>query len=117
MDTQEWSNTNNLDDNGNPAGGHFEVLTKQGQELMRGVWQDGPLGRGENRMEPNGVFVETMLQITRNRIEFYQAAQDGKFACPENAEAIACIDKAQKAMSSRTARREAAGVEGTHEGK
>lgn len=35
-------------------------------------WQEGPLGRGEDRKEPNGAFVETVIDIARQRIEYYQ---------------------------------------------
>lgn len=77
------------------------------------VWQKGPLGRGDDRTAPNGAFVETVIKAARDRIDYYQQS---KFACAENAEAIRLLDAALKALNSRTARRESAGVEGTHEG-
>ena len=74
---------NLLDDDGNPSGG--KVLGTG----LRIHWQDGPLGRGDERKEPNGAFVETVVAACVERLEFYQEASDGKFACEENAEAIA----------------------------
>lgn len=105
----EFTAMNNVDENGNPTGGH-----------VRGVglaidWQDGPLGRGADRKEPNGCFVETGIAANKQRIEFYQTASGGKFACEENALAIAHLDAALKALNSRTQKREARAVEGTHE--
>lgn len=96
---------NNNDENGNPTGG-----------CVRGTginieWQDGPLGRGEDRVEPNGAFVETVIDATRQRIEYYQKS---KFACRENALAITKLEEALHWLNSRTNRREVQGTEGTH---
>lgn len=52
-----------LDANGKPAGGH-----SFGTGFCI-AWQNGPLGRGEERAEPNGAFVETILAATRDRIQ------------------------------------------------
>jgi len=79
-------------------------------------WQNGPLGRGEARREPNGAFVETVISAALDRLEWYQ--QTG-FACEENATAISCLSSALSCLNQRTTRREAASIEGTHaeEGK
>ena len=77
-------------------------------------WQHGPLGRGDGRVQPNGAFVETILAVVASRIEYYNSAG---FKCDENDEALAHIYAALAALKSRTSRREAQGVEGTHEGK
>lgn len=95
------------DDDGNPAGGY-----------VRGIglsidWQDGPLGRGEDRTEPNGAFVETVIVAVVQRIEDYNNTQ---FRCRENSLAITHLEEALHWLQSRTSRREAAGVEGTHAG-
>lgn len=45
---------NRVDADGNPAGGS---LSGKGLSIE---WQDGPLGRGADRKEPNGAFVETV---------------------------------------------------------
>ena len=98
---------NHTDNAGNPAGGK-----------VRGVglsidWQNGPLGRDQARTEPNGAFVETVILAARRRIEYYQRS---RFACDENAQAIEHLNAALDVLQQRTARREAAGVEGTNEG-
>lgn len=94
------------DRNGNPAGGS-----------TRGVgiaidWQDGPLGRDPDRTEPNGAFVEGVIQSAIGRLEYYQKS---KFACNENASALGCLRSALSYLESRTSKREERGVEGTHE--
>ena len=84
---------------------------------MRGTglsidWQNGALASETGRSEPNGAFVETVILAARRRIEYYQRT---KFACDENADAIDHLNGALEVLQGRTARREAAGVEGTHE--
>ncbi len=103
---QEFSAVNRIDEQDNPAGG-----------TVRGVglsidWQDGPLGRGEDRKAPNGAFVETVIVAALQRIEFYQA---GKFKCRENALAITKLEEALHWLSARTTTREQRQVEGTHQ--
>ena len=98
---------NYLDDEGRPAGG-----------AVRGVglsidWQNGPLGRGDERLAPNGAFVETVILAALQRIEHYQA---GQFKCRENALAITKLEEALHWLNARTNRRENSGVEGTHRG-
>lgn len=95
-----------LDADGNPAGG-----TTYGRGFAIG-WQNGPLGRGENRREPNGAFVEDIIRAAADRLEFYQA---GKFACEENAQALSHLREALQILEARTKDREARGVEGTHQ--
>jgi hypothetical protein len=93
------------DADGNPAGG-----------ISQGVgftisWQNGPLGRGEDRREPNGAFVEEVLKAVVGRLEFYE---DSKFSCSKNADAIEFIEDALVALKVRTEAREVREVEGTH---
>ena len=95
----------NHTENGMPAGGY---VTGVGLVIK---WQNGPLGRGENRKEPNGAFVETVIRAALQRIEYYQASQ---FACRENALAITKLEEALMWLNKRTANREARNVEGTH---
>lgn len=99
---------NNIDDNGNPAGGH---VSGAGLSIQ---WQDGPLGRGAERKNPNGAFVETVIAAVVQRIEFYQNASGGKFKCRENAIAITKLEEALLWLDKRTRDREARQVEGTH---
>lgn len=96
---------NNTDSEGNPAGG-----TVSGTGLMIG-WQDGPLGRGEERKEPNGAFVEGVIEAAKQRLEFYQGS---KFNCEENDQAIFHLGMALSALENRTKAREQREVEGTH---
>lgn len=97
------------DENDNPAGG---VSYGTGFAIS---WQNGPLGRGEERREAKGAFVETLLSVVKGRIEFYETAASGRFACNENAEAIRYIELALASLDSRTRAREARDVEGTHQ--
>ncbi|HEY5866308.1 MAG TPA: hypothetical protein VI542_12315 [Candidatus Tectomicrobia bacterium] len=94
-----------LDANGNPGGG---VSSGKGMCLS---WQNGPLGTGDARKEPNGCFVETVIQAVIGRIKFYQASQ---FACDENAGALVALERAAEWLDSRTKERTARQVEGTH---
>lgn len=105
---QEFLSENCLDDEGNPAGGTCDA---PGLSI---TWQDGPLGQGEGRKEPNGTFVETVLAAARQRLIHYQTAANGKFNCWENGEAILHLDYALKTLDKRTKAREARAVEGTH---
>ena len=96
---------NNTDRGGNPMGGSVNG---------RGIiidWQNGPLGRGEDRIEPNGAFVETVISAAIQRLGYYQ---ESKFACEENAKAIISLTQALAFCESRTANREKREVEGTH---
>jgi hypothetical protein len=74
-------------------------------------WQNGPLGRGTERKEPNGAFVETVIDAARQRIQFYQ---DSKFKCRENAIAITKLEEALLWLNKRTSDREKRQVEGEH---
>jgi len=75
-------------------------------------WQNGPLGRGEDRLPHNGAFVETLLEVVADRLVYYQ---NSRFACDENTDALEHIGKALETLRSRTAKREARQVEGTAE--
>lgn len=98
--------SNELDSNGNPAGG---LVLGTGLNIK---WQNGPLGRGAERLEPNGAFVETVIAAALQRIEHYQTS---KFKCRENALAITKLEEALHWLNARTQKRESRGVEGTHQ--
>ena len=98
---------NMKDEAGRPAGG---FVRGTGLDI---AWQNGPLGRGAERAEPNGAFVETVLAAVLQRIQHYQ---ESGFSCRENALAITKIEEALLWLDSRTQRRESANVEGTHQG-
>ena len=93
------------DVDGNPAGG---VSFGDGFTIS---WQNGPLGRGEDRKDPNGASVETVINAVKGRLEFFQ---DSPFACKANDVAIYHLEKALKAGESRTQDREGRDVEGTY---
>lgn len=94
------------DANGNPAGG-----TTFGRGFVID-WQNGPLGRGAERREPNGAFVEDVIDACADRIRFYQKSH---FACDRNARALKHLEAALDELDARTNDREARAVEGTHE--
>lgn len=92
------------DANGNPAGG---VCQGKGFTIS---WQNGPLGRGAERKQPNGAFVETVIMAVISRIEFYQAT---RFPCESNANALKHLYAALDELHARTRDREDRKVEGT----
>lgn len=95
-----------VDENKAPAGG---VTFGVGFAIS---WQNGPLNRGQKRKEPNGAFVEDIIEAAYRRIEFYNLAG---FGCKENDKALVHLELALKHLNKRTNSREDAGVEGTHE--
>lgn len=102
---QGFEAANKTDDNGNPQGGY---VTGNGIDIR---WQNGPLGRGAERVEPNGAFVEDVVAAAIQRIAHYQST---RFKCRENAIALTHLETALLWLGKRTADREARGVEGTH---
>lgn len=105
---QQIDSVNELDNNGNPTGGYVEGTG------IRINWQAGPLGRGIGRVDPNGAFVEGVIQAALDRLEFYQSASGGRFKCRENALAITKLEEAMHWLDHRTRAREEREVEGTH---
>ncbi len=99
-------NSEHFDDaNGNPAGGNtfgtgFAI-----------AWQNGPLGRGTDRRDPNGAFVEGIISAAIDRIEYYERS---KFACQSNKDALNDLRNALFHLNQRTQDREQRKVEGTH---
>lgn len=91
---------------GHPAGGTTDGLG------IAITWQNGPLQVGDKRIEPNGCFVETVIRVALERLEFYQ---NSKFRNNYNLMAIASLETALQSLDQRTKDREARGVEGTHE--
>ncbi len=94
-----------LDGQGRPAGGTTKGL---GLDIR---WQDGPLAVDGERHEPNGAFVEGVIQAAIGRLEHYNSTE---FRCRENSLAITKLEEALHWCQHRTRDREARGVEGTH---
>ncbi len=118
---QEIKSRHEVDGNGMPAGG---MTDGKGFWIQ---WQDGPLGPHHRdcipgqtchvtcaRLQPNGAFVEGVIEAAVDRIRFYQTIRGGEFACDANAAAIEYLEAALRCLDERTAAREARGVEGTH---
>ena len=103
---QPITESHQLDENGNPAGG---ITTGTGIEIH---WQDGPLSVDGVRKEPNGAFVEGVINAAIGRLEFYN---ETKFKCRENSLAITKLQEALHWLNSRTENRTKRGVEGTHQ--
>lgn len=104
---------NFTDDQGNPAGGN---VVGMGLNIR---WQDGPRGSyptsGEGDAplaEPNGAFVEDVIQAAKQRLEYFQQS---RFVCRENALAITKLEEALHWLEHRRQDRAARGVEGSHE--
>ena len=95
-----------VDEDDNPAGG------STGGVGFSIAWQNGPLGRGEDRIEANGAFVEDVLMGVIDRMEWYQ---ESKFRCRENALVITKLEEALHWMEHRTKDREVREVEGLHQ--
>lgn len=89
---------------GVPAGGEAESTG------FRIVWQHRPLGRRPDRVPAEGAFVEDLMLVLIQRLEFYQ---DSAFACEENADSIALLQAALQRQHNRTRHREAQDTEGT----
>jgi len=105
---QKIQQRHEIDSVGNPGGGE---TTGTGIDIK---WQNGPLGRGAARGEPNGAFVEGIIMAAIGRLEFYQTANGKKFACRENALAITKLEEALMWLEERTRGREEREVDGTH---
>ncbi len=104
FERNQLSITNGVDANGNPAGG---VVIGIGLKI---TWQNKPLGRPAD--EPIGCFVEDVIEAARQRLDFYQTASGGKFACRENALAITKLEEALHWLTARRMDRERRGVQG-----
>ena len=103
----EIQTSNEVDENGDPTGGTADGIG------LHIEWQNGPLGRVP--ATPNGAFVDDVLEAARQRLEFYQKASNGKFACRENAISITKIEEALHWLYARRMEREKRGVQGTHQ--
>jgi len=67
---------------------------------------------GRPPKDPNGAFVDDVIEAARQRLEFYQKASNGRFACRENAIAITKLEEALHWLYARRMEREIRGVQG-----
>lgn len=83
----------------------FQMQNAEGAAIeQRITFQSQPEPHGIN-----GVTIEGLLEICRDRLEGFQS---GPFACEANAEALKAIHEALRHLYQRTAERAARGVEG-----
>jgi hypothetical protein len=75
-------------------------------------WQNGPLGRGDDKKEPNGAQVEDVIGAAIGRLDAFQYS---KFNNDYNGRALAHLHAAIKILGDRTTDRERRGVEGTNQ--
>jgi hypothetical protein len=86
----------------------YRITTKNGAiQLGQISFHNGPV----ETAGVNGLTHEVLLAILEDRLSDFES---GPYSCEENAEALDAIRKAQKALRSRTEKRLARGVEGTH---
>jgi len=98
--------SNYTDKDGNPTGG---AVVGTGLHVD---WQNGPLGRPPK--PATGAFVEDVIEAARQRLEFYQTASGGRFACRENALAVTKLEEALHWLTARRMEREAREVQGEY---
>lgn len=97
------------DEKGEPVDYLVRWTGKDGvEEELELPFQHGPVGE----VGVNGMTIELLLAIARDRLEHFQA---GQFACEENADALGYVKLAAGVLEERTKRRTAQGVEGTLE--
>jgi hypothetical protein len=72
------------------------------------IFQNGPIAE----VGVNGITHEALLAVLIDRLEHFQR---GPYACHENAQALTCLQEAQRQLQARTKARLARGVEGTHQ--
>lgn len=115
--------TNRVDVDNNPTGGRATLIIGDSyspdSEVIKVQWQDGPRGTGqEDRngnpilLPPNGAFVEDVLWIALQRLEFFN---EGKYRDSANSIAITHLEQALQALKDRQLERSYRGVEGKHE--
>ncbi len=90
----------------NPSAATLPSYARPGKYTMI-LFQNGPIPEKGT----NGITHENLLAILEDRLIGFQS---GPFACDENAQALHHIQEAQRILKSRTEKRIARGVEGTH---
>lgn len=90
--------------------GETYVIGPPAGKLCRLHFQNGPVGA--NGTGINGITNEALIAVVVDRLRFFQS---GAYACEENQDAIDALFVALKSMAKRGKRREAKGIEGTHQ--
>lgn len=90
-----------------PVERHPSENVKRGRTHHEIRFQDGPIAE----VGTNGITHEALLAILIDRLEGFQS---GPYACTENSAALIALKSAQGHLKSRTEKRLARGVEGTH---
>jgi hypothetical protein len=112
--TQKLDVVNNTTPDGKPDGGLYTVNVSSSDigNVLRIVWQQGPLVVDGQEVPPNGLFLETAVRACIARLEYYQTTQ---FKSRENAIALTHLETALLWLGARAQRREDEGTLGTHE--
>lgn len=110
--------TNELDEGDNPTGGFVDLHVGEDMaHVVKILWQDGPRGQADNAptgilADPNGAFVEDVLWVALQRLEFFNAS---KYRDRANSLTITHIEQALQALKYRQLERSHRNVEGKHE--
>lgn len=96
-----------MDEPGHGGASHEYRIQLGGTNYLMVNFQNGPI----KEVGTNGITHEALLAILIDRLEGFQS---GPYACPENGMALSCLLSAQRELKSRTEKRLARGVEGTH---
>lgn len=94
-----------FDATSNPSAEDHDIKDRLVILMQHGLVKDGVM---------NGVTVNDLLKVCQNLMEGYQST---KFACEENAQALAGINSALEALEARANRRTDQGVINTHVGE
>lgn len=97
---QAYEHQNLTTPDGDPAGGYVKGV---GLSIE---WQNGPLGSGQ---EPNGAFLETVVDACIKRLEHHQS---GPFYRDENQRALSRLRDALFWLTVRAQSREERGIQG-----
>lgn len=90
-----------------PAEHHVAENSRRSLSYCNINFQNGPILESGY----NGISNEALLAVVEDRLKGFQ---EGKFACPENFEALKYVRLALEALKSRTLKRMERGVEGTN---
>ena len=105
--TQKYTQIFHEENFTNNAPHNFVVVGPDNLKVGDITFQEGPI----KETGVNGVMNEDLIAMVIKRLSCFQ---DSPFKCQENGDAITHLEDALKVLRSRTTKREARGVEGTH---